>query len=482
MHPANLLSLLISLAAIGGALGWNSFLASQQSASTPAPIADAAVAAPAIVSETSVAESPTGTLQRQVQRLEDQNQLLQKENADLRQQLARELEAKAPPPEPGKLATRLAELRKLPFTSPPKLQTLPLPEIQQKVLAMTAAQLTDDACAARSKAYQAMGIVQDSFNYREAVQNVMANQFNTYYDPATQEAVYQADADLRRLEGRDLVVAAAHRALLAQHFPASSPPPLETANDDAACAIRALAWGENSFYRVRWALQDDLVNLTSAARTPFVPNQTFTPLFFTEQYKFCVDAGKSFTETLLSKEGETVLTQCYKRPPGSTTEILHPELYLSQPPFQPTIVEWSDQQVLGKAPYFANVAGEFTTDMMFRYFMSPDLAMRISDGWAGDGYMVYAGDGEHGDHVCWKSHWRTPEDGQEFFEGLRRVLMQRHTIPWQPEFDNKTAFLVNDPHRVIRLRLSGDGKLVTLVNASEAAFADALDERWGVKN
>lgn len=478
MHPANLLSLLVCLASIAGAFCWNSFLSSQRSPA-PAPAESSSVAS--VLSEVSVGDSPTGTLQRQVQSLEDQNQLLQKENADLRKQLSRELEAKTPPPTPELIAQQLSDLRKLPFLTPPKFKVLPLPEIQQLVTALAGERLTDAACLARGNAYLAMGLVQNVFNYREARQNVMANQLNTFYDASTQETVYQADAELRRMDGRDLVVSAAHRTLLAQQFPSSDPPPLETDNDDAACAIRALAWGENSYYRVRWALQDDLINLTDAARSPSLPAQNFTPLFFTEQYKFCVDAGKSFTETLLGRVGETGLTQAYQRPPQSTAEILHPDLYLGQPPFQPIAATWADTKVFGKAPYFQNIVGEFATDIMFRYYMSPDLAVRISDGWAGDGYLVYKGSAEQGDHLCWQTHWRTPEDGQEFFEGLRRVLMQRHSIPWQPEFDNKSAFLVNDPHRVIRLRISGDQKAVTLVDATDEAYGNALDGRWGAK-
>ena len=477
MHPAKFLCLL-SLVAAGGWLFWS---AQRPSDPPPAETVYTEQVAPPELPEMSVGDGPTGTLQRQVQTLEEQNQLLQKENTELRQQLARELEAKTPPPTPESIAKQVADLRQLAFKKPVNFTPLALADILAKVLASTKAQLTDEICTVKAKAYRAMNFVPEALSFREAVENVMANQWTTLYDPDTQEAVYQNDADLRRLDARDLVVAAAHKALIAQNFPTAAKPALESANDDEACALRAFVWGENAFYRVRWALQDDMINLTSAAKPPSAQALNFTPLYFTEQYKFCVDSGKTFTETLLSKSTETGLNAAYQRPPRTTAEILHPELYLSEPPFEPTVVDWGDKIVFGKKPYFENVAGEFTTDMMLRYFMSPDLAIRISDGWAGDSYLVYTGSDETGDHVVWKTQWRTPEDGQEFFEGLRRVLLQRYTIPWLPEFESKTAFVVNDPHRVIRLRLSADGKSVSLVNATAEPYGNALDGRWGVK-
>ena len=485
MHPANLLALLTTVASIVGAVCWSSFKDAQLRLQGPAlgdATADASVSAGSPLPEIgTVAEGSNGTMQKLVQTLEDQNEMLKKENQELKNRLAKELEAKTPPPEPADLAKRLTTLRKLEYIKPPIFKAVPLGEIQQRVLAEANSQLTDASSEARSKAYVAMGFVLDSFNFKESMANSMGNQINTYYDPKTNEAFFQDDADLRRIDGRDLVVAAAHRALVTQSFAAASPLPLQTDQDDAATALRCLVLGENTFYRVRWSLQDDLINLTGDGQPPTQPTQSYTPLFFTEQYKFTVDQGKTFVESVLERGTQSGLTNTYGRPPVSTAEILHPELYFANPPFKPTEVTFPETTAAGAKPYFTNVAGEFTTDMMFRYHMSPDLAIRIAEGWAGDRYMVYAGDAKYGDHVLWKTVWRTGTDGVEFFDGMRRILMQRNTIPHQPEYDQPNAFVMTDPHRAIRLRISPDKLTVTVVNATEGAMADALDALGGLK-
>jgi hypothetical protein len=321
-----------------------------------------------------------------------------------------------------------------------------------------------------------MNFVVDPFSYRDAMVNAMVNQAVASYDPKHNEASYQNDAELRRSDGRDRVVAAAHLALLHQNFPQTYPLPLATDQDDAACALRAVVLGDNTFYRIRWSLQDNLVNLTERP-PPGFPRQDYTPLYFSEQYKFCADQGKTFMDSLLQQAGPNPLGTLYERLPKSTAELLHPELYSATPPFQPQEIPAAVGEIEGAKLYFTNVAGEFSTDISFRYYMSPDLAVRIADGWAGDRYWVYAGEPEQGDHVLWQTRWRTPADGQEFFDGMRRVLMQRFTIPYQKEYDQPGAFVVDDPHRVIRVRLSADKLQVSVVNASDAQVAALLDQR-----
>ncbi len=481
MHPSTLLATLTTLAAIAGAWSWSAFKDKQASpANGTGANATAQPNGPQPMlpelANGSVGDGPTGTLQRQVQRLEEQNQLLQKETQDLRSQLSKALQANAPPPTPESLAERMAALRALKFTKPPKYRAIPMAELQQRLKKAAEAQIPVADAEARSKAYLVMNFVVDAFSFREAMVNAEVNQAKADYDPEANEAFFQDDADLRRLDGRDKAMAAARAALLQQNYPITHPLPLVSEQDDAARALRALVLGDNTFYGTRWSLQDDLMNLTDNS-PPGFPRQDYTPLYFSEQYKFCADQGTTFVDALLQHDGTKALAAAYARLPKSSTELLHPELYLANPPFQPKEVSPAEGQIEGVQPYFTNVAGEFSTDISFRYFMSPDLAVRIADGWAGDRYWVYAGDAQHGDQVLWKTHWRRPDDGQEFFDGMRRVLMQRYTIPYQKEYDQPGAFVVDDPHRIIRVRLSDDKLRVTVVNATNATLAAALDAK-----
>lgn len=472
MHPANFLALLTSMATIAGAFCWHAYQKGLASSNFPKS-EDGAPLQELIVE--SVGTGPTGTLQKQVQTLQDQNELLRKENQELRARLATELEAKIPPPKPEQLAEELSALTKSKFRTPPKFKTLPLVEIQKRIEADASSQLSDAGSIARGRAFVAMGFVSDRFDYKENIIASIANQLRTLYDAKSNEAIYQSDTDLRRSDGRDLAVSAALDALYGQKESAHHPIPLESEQDDAALALRAWLMGEKTAFRVRWALRDSRPDLTSVGVPPASLDQASAQLYFSEQFKFSVDKGKDFAEAVFAKGSESEFPNVGARPPQSTAEILHPELYLKSPPFKPVHVSFSTTTALGHAPYFNNVAGEFALDMLMRTYVSPDLAMRISTGWAGDRYLVYPGDEVHGDHVLWKTVWRTKEDAEEFFQGISRVLMKRYIIPFQPEYEQPNAFIVNDPHRKIRIRMDVEQNSVTLVNASTTSMAEALD-------
>lgn len=471
MHPANFLALLTTLATVAGVFCWDSYQKTQVGKTSTQNEARAMLPE---LNEESVGTGPTGTLQKQVQTLQDQNELLRKENQDLRAQLARELEAKIPPPKPEELAEELAALSKSKFQTPPKFKSLPLAEIQKRIHAETSAQLSDAGSVARARAYVAMGWVSDRFEYKENLTASITNQVRTFYDAKTNEALYQNDADLRRKDGRDVLVYAALDALYAQKHPAHHPIPLESEQDDAALALRAWLVGEKTAFRVRWALRDSRPDVDSG--TPPSPlDQEPAQLYFSEQFKFTVDKGKEFVEAIFAAQSASGFPNLGARPPQSTAEILHPEWYLESPPFKPTNVSFTSTAALGTAPYFDNVAGEFALDLLMRIYVSPDLASRVSTGWAGDRYLVYPGGDSHGDPVLWKTIWRSKNDAQEFFEGISRVLMKRYIIPFQPEYEQPNAFIVNDPHRKIRIRMDPEQNSVTLINASTTSMAEAMD-------
>jgi len=76
--------------------------------------------------------------------------------------------------------------------------------------------------------------------------------------------------------------------------------------------------------------------------------------------------------------------------------------------------------------------------------------------------------------VLWRTVWASEKDAAEFFDAMRRGLMQRHHIPWQKEYDSTPGqFRVDDPHRIIRLMQKGS--TVTLIDATDLGFASTLE-------
>ena len=173
--------------------------------------------------------------------------------------------------------------------------------------------------------------------------------------------------------------------------------------------------------------------------------------------------------------------KAYSRPPRSTAEIIHPgTLYTGAEPFTPADLSVPDAAVSGATPYFTNVAGEVGIATLIHFHAPQEVAAPAAEGWMGDRYWAYAAEGDTGgDHIVWRTRWRSAADAEEFFKAMRRSLMDRYSIPWQQEYDAVPGtFQVNDPRRIIRLTWSAEKKSVLLINAMSPAFATAAAEKF----
>ena len=474
MHPGALLTSLLSVASAVGVWCWSRYETAGLRRSLSARSGTAAESGqPA----TTTAEAHA-VIQQQAAALEAKVAALDKENRELREKLAAALEAAKPPPDPASVAGRAAAMRELAFTKLPEWVPSTAEDILSRITAARREAVPEDAAARRVRAWRAMGFVPDVFDYREAAASIAGMKAGGWWDAAAGRFHYNKDASLARADSREQFVGALLPVLLAQNFPAAARSWENTDNDDAATAALALFHGDANFTRVRFSISDQLnANFDKGTAPPAPPPVYNAPQFMGETWKWTEDQGNIFVQALHGSGGLAAVNAAWSRLPRSTAEILHPDtLYLANPPFQPQDVPLEAGPVNGTAPFFVNVAGELASYFLLRPWADLDYSTAATEGWCGDRYAVYPGS-EQGDHVVWRSAWRTDEDAREFFAALRRILMQRHSIPWQPEFDvTPQRFHVDEADRIIRL--VQEGRDVILVDAMAPDFAAALEAKF----
>ena len=461
MHPGAVLSSLLSLAAVAGVWCWSRY---ERQGDTRRKQQESA--------------EVSASLRRSDEDHKAALAKLEQENATLRQQLAEAIEAAKPPPKPAEVAARVLAVRELAFRLKPVWEPSTPEEITKLLSSQAITGLTPEQADARMRACVAMGWVSTRFDYSAALTGLAAMKPGGFFEPGTGKFYYQSEASLARADSREVFAGAVLPMLLEQNFGSVAPPP-EPGNDDELLARKALALGDANFTRVQFSIGDPMhtnFNRGQAPATP--PPSPNAPAFLTALWKWSEDAGNLFVQSLHRKGAFAAVNNAYRRPPRSSAEILHPEtLYLADPPFVPVSVNLSDTDVNGITALLTNVAGEIGAYEHVRTFADVDYATIATEGWAGDRYALWAGSKEHGDHLLWRSVWTTEKDAREFFDALRRGVMQRHLIPWQKEYDvSPDQFRVDDPHRIIRLRRFD--KTVTLLDATDATFAKALEEKF----
>ncbi|MDB6132727.1 MAG: hypothetical protein JWM59_970 [Verrucomicrobiales bacterium] len=439
-----------------------------------------AAAAPQGVTDNALLEQ-NADLQKQLLAVQQENGSLQAKVAELNATI----EASKPPPTPADLITKFTGQRGLIFDPPLKLQPVPLDDILTKITQSVNAALPEPSADARARAAVAMGMTNELFDYRASMASLASMTSGGFYQQETNTLFYRQEASLMRADGRELFISALAPALLAQ-FPLTRQNHYDTGNDDAAIAALSLVNGDANSARVRFSITDQMAQNFDRAGTPAPgPSSSSAPAYLSEIWKFTHDKGSLFAEAVIGhgKGGLTALNAAYARPPRTTSEVMHPEtLYLGPTPFTPVDISLPDPMVAGAAPYFANTAGEFGAYIILRSWFDVDSATVASEGWMGDRYLVWKGPETFGDQVFWKTAWRTDQDAREFFDILRRSLMQRFSIPWRADYDAvPNQFTVTDPRRIIRLILNPATNAVTLQNSTDPAFAAELEKaaaRW----
>jgi hypothetical protein len=395
------------------------------------------------------------------------------------QSLKEKLEAAKPAPVPGDLAKLFKEQRGLAFDPEPVWTPVPMDTILEKIRGKVEAALPPEAAEARSRAALAMGFHSEPFDYRDALVSLAQMTSGGFFDESEGKFFYRAEASLVRADGRETFIGALAAALTQRKAGPGVGNLYDSLNDDMALAARSLMSGDANASRVRFSIADQLNLNFDRSGAPAAPPPNYSaPPYLAEIWKFSQDKGSLFVETLSGQGGNATVDEAYRRIPKSTAEILHPELlYLAKPPFEPVPVDFSGTTLGGQPPFFSNVAGELGTYVALRSWLNGDEASMASEGWAGDRYVIWPGKEGVGDQLYWKTVWRTQKDAKEFFDMMRRVVMQRFSIPWQKVQDAvANQYRVDDPHRIVRLELKEDQKTVTLINCTAPDFAVLVQE------
>ncbi len=388
-NPVALLGILLALALVAGGGLW---ILSHRG-DHRRPTAPPAAGTPEASDESGMM---LAELKRDVADLVVRNRELENENAQLRRRVE-ELES-ADKYTPAAIAETIAAIRGLDFQRPLTFRPTPRTEVEAAVADAVLARYPEGELAAKERALRALGFIFDDGGapIAEALVGLETNQRVAHYDDAIATLFYRDDLDLRGPADRGRLVPEIAAALLEQNFGK-----VEPARDsaDAALAAAALPIGDATQIKLRYSLSDD-----SGGAPPPAPEsqEKFygAPVFLREQALFPYYQGSKFVQALQQSGGWEAVNAAYRRPPSSTAEVLHPDLYLAEPPFAPEDVE---------APATGDAAGEFGINALLATQLDPFAARDAADGWAGDRYVV-----DDDNTYVWTTRWRTAEDAEQF--------------------------------------------------------------------
>ncbi|HEV8383506.1 MAG TPA: hypothetical protein VGQ11_01450 [Candidatus Acidoferrales bacterium] len=312
-----------------------------------------------------------------------------------------------PPPNPEflKLAdevlAEVSQIVSLPVKHPLKKSVRSREEIREFILREVHEERDAAKWYADQRALETFGLIPRGFDLQQFVVDLLTEQVAGLYDPKTKEFYISeatGPAELRMVMSHELV-----HALQDQHFDLKTWSEAARPNDDAELARHSVLEGSAFAGMLEYMLREqkmsvkDLPDLQQFIRSQMMgelDKQTQmgkAPAYIRDSLLFPYFAGTSFTQKLLRAGGSwEKFYEIFTKPPASTHQILHPELYLSGEtlppvPLAPAVGSISrDWKKLDE-----NTLGEFGVHELLLQFLGEERAKRLSPAWAGDAYAIF---------------------------------------------------------------------------------------------
>jgi hypothetical protein len=206
---------------------------------------------------------------------------------------------------------------------------------------------------------------------------------------------------------------------------------------------------------------------------------------------FPYTGGSAFVERAWRKGGWAEVNRCYRVPPISTEQIIHPDKYFrprGQPiedPVRISLPPVPDGVLPGGKLIDDDTLGEMEISVLLSPVVGGARARSAAAGWGGDRYAAYertAGPRAGELVLCWLSVWDRELDAREFFRAYARLLDRKcgirrspldeegHLLDWRGAGARGTA----------RLELWG-GAVLAVEGAGKAETGRLADLMWTAK-
>jgi hypothetical protein len=312
--------------------------------------------------------------------------------------------------------------------------------------------------------FKLLGLIPESFSYETGLIDLYVNQIGGYYDPERNHFIMAGW--LPEIMQPTIAAHELTHALQDQYYDLGKFIDPKTDNSDDQLARSALVEGDATA-----VMMDYIRGLTGQKGLEHDPNVdailmqnvvgasltagTGLPEGLQLLLIFPYTSGLRFAHDLLKEGSYQAIDAAFKKPPSSTEEILHPEIYrASIKSYRTFSLDDGAQHI--PAPHkiiYSDTIGEFGVSTLLSLFIADkSRAAQAAKGWGGD-RAFYAEKPSSGKETAvgllvWKTAWDSEQDSQEFYQAAQDMLVARFKLPLQGCSGKEAQCLVTSAYRV----------------------------------
>jgi hypothetical protein len=338
---------------------------------------------------------------------------------------------------------------------------------------------------ASARSAEALGLLPKGFDLDSFMVDLLTEQIAGLYDPKSQE-FYIADwipiSDQKMVMAHELT-----HALQDQHYKIDAWVKAARPNDDAELARESVLEGSAMAAMIDYLLLDkglsikDVPDIDPSMMVGDLgdsPSMKRAPPFLRDSLIFPYLAGLSFSAAILKPSGWSAVPKIFARPPVSTQQIMHPQLYKTGK--TPAIITLPSADIL-LGPEYAkledNILGEFGWKEVLKQFLDEDRATPLAATWEGDRYTVF--EQKKSKHLVLITRLRLSGEEQtsrffgQYSEALEKKHPERSNLFRRPDF---FSFTTPDGDIFLHCAITD---CITVEGASRAVF-DVINKDVGL--
>jgi len=333
----------------------------------------------------------------------------------------------------------MSRLTGLAIRAPLKKRVVNRTEMRQFLEDTLHAEYTPQMIHEQEASVKAFGVVPPDFDMAKFVVNFYTEQAAGLYDSRSKTMLL---ADWVEPEVQQMVLRhELTHALQDQNFDLDRFMKAVISNDDATNARQAVAEGYATATMFQSALGGmdlaDIPGLGSllelGAQQQFAQLQSFmsAPFFLRYQAMFPYTQGLLLMQQGLAQGGWARLNQMFLKPPETTREVFHPELYYSGNAAGHDAMSGNlpRPKPLSNVPdlhfVYENTMGELGYYALIGQFISEEEAASVAPDLTGDRYLVYENSSAHRFVLVAATKWTSPEAAQKFFGDYQTILAKK---------------------------------------------------------
>jgi hypothetical protein len=276
-----------------------------------------------------------------------------------------------------------------------------------------------------------LGLVPADFNLRQNTIDLLTEQAAAFYDYDKKKLFVIDDGQSDAEEKVALVHELAH-ALADQHFQLGKFIREGLQNDDGSTARLAVMEGQATWLMAAFVSNTagvdgvpaavlDLMTQSIESSASDYPVFSQQPPYMRESLVFPYARGMIFQNEVYKKLGRMSFAEVFQRPPVSTQQILHPELYLEHRaptlPALPEIPRAKDFRRLGEG-----TLGELEYRVLLTQYGEAEEGPRLAARLRGSSYALLESKKERSPILVYASTWESEEAAQQYFAQALRIL------------------------------------------------------------